>query len=442
MQLKSISKIILATTIVLLLTPWTASAKKVTWTVTGTAQATHQISELRTKFGTTSSLEGVLVKISARTKVGLVWGTYNKWGEVRTSANGRFTISKEKNRSRRQFKVEIKFDDSKMELRHRTSTSSLTKVKWYTVINGQERNSGTIDFGNLTFAQGGEEDLGNMEPRGHADIWKLMHLAVDRLEEMGSKFAYTTKLKIKYPHNGVANPDIPYANPTTKVVYIPEGWLNSDTILHECGHIWAYNHMKGEFCLTETLILTQNTHGLVNDHCVAFGEGFAEYFKDKMMEELFDHSAELPFNRRHISSTLNLTNLGLVQRHDMGWLSFFHTISTTNLHQYDFLTASASTSGRTVAQKSSAPFNCSSPNIGFRNVLNVFNENSSKGYSQKLKRDETTILAFLNRAQGILTNKMTTEYRKMFEDLARPQRTGQPSDWLCPTLTRKILRGQ
>lgn len=432
MRLISISKIILLTAAILFLTPGAASAKKVTWTVKGSLKATHQLSELSTKFGPTSSLEGVLVKVSARTKVGLVWGTYNKWGEVRTDANGKFTISKDKNQSKRQFKLEVKFDDSKMELRHKTATSSLTKVKWYTVIKDKEKSAGTIDFGNLTFAQGGKHDLGDMEPRGHADIWKLMHLVIDQLEDMGSNFEYTTKLKIKYPHNGPANPDIPYANPTTKVVYIPDGWLTSSTVIHEAGHVLVYNHMQGEICLTETLILTQNTHGLVKDSCVAFGEGFAEYFKDKMMEEIFGDQPELPFNRRHISSSLNLTDLDLVQRHDMGWLSFFHTLSTANLHKYDFLTSSASgSSGTDIVQKSIMPLGCTSPNIGFKNVLNVFNENSSKGYPNKLKRDETTILAFLDRAKGILTKKMTAEYREMFEDLVRPQRTGQPSDWLC-----------
>lgn len=432
MRLLSFSKIILLTTSILLLTPGTAIAKKVNWTVKGALKATHQISELSTKFGSTSALEGVLVKVSARTKVGPLWGTYNKWGEVRTDANGKFTISKEKDKSKRQFKVEVKFDDSKMEVRHKTATSSLTKVKWYTVIKDEEKNSGTIDFGNLTFSQGGKHDLGNTEPRGHADIWKLMHLVIDRLEAMGSNFEFTTKLKAKSPHDGVANPDIPYANPTTKVVYIPDGWLNASTILHEFGHVWIYNHMKGEICLTETLILTQNTHGLVEDNCVAFGEGVAAYFKDKMMEELFGHQPELPLNRHHISSTLKLTDLDMVQRHDMGWLSFLHSLSLANIYKYDFLTADASnSSGSSVQQKGVVPLGCASPNIGFQNVLNIFNENSSKGYSSKLKRDETTILAFLDRAKGILTNKMTTENREMFENLARPQKTGQPSDWLC-----------
>ncbi len=71
-------------------------------------------------------------------------------------------------------------------------------------------------------------------------------------------------------------------------------------------------------------------------------------------------------------------------------------------------------------------------------MLNVFNENSAKGRPNKLVRSETTILEFLDRAEDILTTKMTPDYRDMFEKLARPQRTEQPSDLLCTGLTKKI----
>jgi hypothetical protein len=438
-MMNNLKGILVVTLAVLVFSPCQAIAKDVKWTVKGTVKVTHQISELATKYGATSPLEGVLVKVSAKSKVAGVWGTYAKWDQLRTDKNGKFSFTKDKSSGDRKFKVEIKFDDSKMELRHRTATSSLTKVKWYTARDGVQKSSGTVDFGDITFRSGGANELGDMEPRGHADIWKLMHAVVDRLEDMGSNFEYTTKLKIKFPHDSaVVGQDIPYANPTTKVVYIPEGWLTSDTIIHECGHIWAYNHMKGEICLTETLILDQNTHGLVDDHCVAFGEGSAEYFKDKMEEEIFAKTAQLPYNRAYLANTLNLTNLGLVERHDMGWRSVLHMLSMPNLHKYDFFNVNATGVGSLVADKNIIPRGCTSPNIGFQNVLNVFNENSSKGRSKKLVRAETTILEFLDRAEDILTTKMTPDNRDMFEKLARPQRTEQPSEFLCTGLTKKI----
>ena len=194
--------------------------------------------------------------------------------------------------------------------------------------------------------------------------------------------------------------------------------------------------MSGEFCLTETLILTQNTHGLVDDHCVAFGEGFAEYWKDKMMEELFGDAPVLPYNREYLSNNLKLANLSLMQRYDKGWESVFHTLSTENLHKYDFLQANTSgTGGIYVVPRKLLSIGCQSPNIGFQNVMKVFNANSSKGYPNKLKRGETTITAFLARAESIL-KKMTPEFEEMYVDLVNPSKTGQPSDWLCSSPTR------
>jgi hypothetical protein len=75
---------------------------------------------------------------------------------------------------------------------------------------------------------GGKHDLGEFEPRRHADIWKLMQMAMRRLKDMGSEFEFTTQVKIKYPHDSaVVKDDIAYANPTTKVVYIPEDQISA-----------------------------------------------------------------------------------------------------------------------------------------------------------------------------------------------------------------------
>ncbi|MGD2091136.1 MAG: hypothetical protein PVH61_33485 [Candidatus Aminicenantes bacterium] len=436
MKLSTFKKIKILTLAVLFLVPLTIQAKKVKWTVKGTVKVEHQLNELKTKFGT-SPLKGIEVKVSAKSKVLGAWGTYASWGTVRTDANGKFSISKDKSTGDRKFKVQVKFQDNDLEVRHAKSTSSLTKVKWYTIVEDAQRSSGTIDFGNKIFKAGGKHDLGEFEPRRHADIWKLMQMAMERLEDMGSDFEFTTQVKIKYPHDSaMVKNDIAYANPTTKVVYIPENQFNADTILHETGHIWAYNHMSGEFCLTETLILTQNTHGLVDDHCVAFGEGFAEYWKDKMMEELFGDAPVLPYNREYLSNNLKLANLSLMQRYDKGWESVFHTLSTENLHKYDFLQANTSgTGGIYVVPRKLLSIGCQSPNIGFQNVMKVFNANSSKGYPNKLKRGETTITAFLARAESIL-KKMTPEFEEMYVDLVNPSKTGQPSDWLCSSPTR------
>ena len=152
-----------------------------------------------------------------------------------------------------------------------------------------------------------------------------------------------------------------------------------------------------------------------------------------MLEELFGETPVLPYNREHLAKDLKLTNLSLMERHDMGWLSVFHTLSTENLHKYDFLEANTSNPpGNYIVSKDSTRKGCESPKIGFQKVMKVFNANSAKGYPKKMKRDETTITAFLKRAKAIL-DKMTPELKEMYLELVNPSKTGQPSKWLCPS---------
>jgi hypothetical protein len=269
---------------------------KTTWTVKGKIAVAHQLAELIDKFDGESPLKGIEVKISAKAKVPIIgWGTWNSWGTVRTNSKGEFSISKSKNHDLRRFKIEVKFQDDDLAVRHEHATSSLTKVKWYTIIeeSSKEHKAGTVDFNQRTFKSGGKHDRGDFEARRHADIWVLYQMVIDHVAAMGSDFAFTTQVKVKYPHNGITGDAVeaPYANPTTKVIYIVKNsrgdYFNTDTLLHELGHIYAYNHVSGEICLTEGLLMDGSTHGLVDDHCVAFHEGFAQYWSDKLREELF-----------------------------------------------------------------------------------------------------------------------------------------------------------
>lgn len=55
-------------------------------------------------------------------------------------------------------------------------------------------------------------------------------------------------------------------------------------------------------------------------------------------------------------------------------------------------------------------------------VLNFSHAAEAIGFPDKLSRGETTTLAFPDRARGILTKKMTSEFRETCEALARPVR--------------------
>lgn len=418
------------------LAPATADAA-CNWTVKGDLKVQHRLTELKQQYGT-SALENVEVKVSAKHKVAGVWGTWGSWSTVRTKADGTFSTTESKNCANRRFKVEVKFQDSDLEVRHETATSSTTKVKWYTILEetSGSRSAGTYNIGTKTFMANGAKDLKDDEAWAHADIWFLYKKAIAKAASYGSAYAFTTKIKVKYPHNSwVAgdNVEASYANPTTKVIYIfrsndgKEDHLNVGTLLHEMGHIWAYNHTSGEICLTETLVTKGNTHGLVGDSCVAFHEGWAEYFSDEMTRALLGGDKQLPYARPKLQS-MGLTSQSLVQRHDDGWWSVFHTLSTPKLHNYDFNTA---TSGRVTLDPTKL-MQCQSPNVTFKQVMSVFNAGGS--YSSKLSRSETTITSFLDRAAARVSGLSSAD-ASTIKALVNPASTVQARDNMCTEVT-------
>ena len=422
------------------------AAADCTWSVTGQLSVEHQLSELQAKYGGKSYLKGIKVKVSAKEKIFGVWGTWNSWGEEITSSSGSFSVTKTKNCNPRRFKAEVKFQSDDLEVRYQYSTSDpLTDVKWYTIYEETEgeHDAGTLSLGEKTFSSSGRQDLNDWEARRHADIWVLYQLAIEYVASLGSDYQFTTQIKVKYPHDGIAgdNVETSYANPTTKVIYIVKNSVkdcfNTPTLLHELGHIWAYNHTTGEICLTETLLSNGSTHGLVDDPCTAFHEGFADWWMDKMTEALFGTSPPLPYNRAYLSTGglgTALTSLSLMQRHDDGWISVFHTLTTKDLHRYTFKESGSSVTSPYIEIKpiTIMTTNCSSPDLSFKNVLRVFNEDASAGYPSKLSRDDTTIDAFLTRVEKILSS-FTSDHRDLYKDLVDPSKTVQPSEKLCTT---------
>lgn len=430
------------------LVPGDAQAARCDWNVSGKVSVDHEKSSFRNLLGSNSKLEGINVKVSARTKVGPVWGTWNSWGTVRTSSSGNFSVRKTKNCAKRQMRVEVEFKDSGLELRHEHATSSTNKVKWYKIweAGGSGRRSGSISIGERKFAGSGSFDLDNREARSHASIWVVAQDIQDHMAGMGAGFGFTTKLRIKYPHNSAVAPDsaeASYANPTTKVVYIHKSagkdHLSPTTVAHELGHIWAYNHSSGEICLTETLLVNGNTHGLVGDHCVAFHEGFAEFFSNEILRKLYGGTKRLPKSRRFLSSSLSLANLSQAQRHDDGWWSALHMLTTSSIHRYEVGTASSGPTGNIRLVPSSIG-SCNSPHVGFKKVLRAFNANSGAGFSSKISRSETTISSFFTRVAKINAGITRAQARDM-RDFADPSKTNQPQGEMCSGMRKATRSG-
>ncbi len=427
----------------------TAQARKCDWTVRGTLRVAYErLPEMAALTGGTGALADVLVKVSARSKVAGIWGSWKTWETTRTDSRGRFTVAKRKGCGDRQLKIEVKFQDGGLEIRHRTATSSVTKVKWYEVVQdadgGRVRTSSTIDLGALTFRAGAPAQLGDFEARHHAELWSLYRLVFAHLAAKGPGFAFKNTVKIKYPHDSRVVPnarEASYVNPTTKVIYIHRSrdgrtdQFTTATLLHELGHRWAFERSRGEVCLTLDLIMTGDTHDLADDPCVAFHEGFAKYFQQQLERELFGEAPDLPYNRARLNSgvgwqRIRLTNLDLMGRLDEGWWSVLTTLSLARLYTYDFGTAGGRVGNGRITPTAVTGRSCVGPSVTFTEVLRVFEPDARAGFPEYLDRADTTIDGFLTRADAVLT-RMDADERSMFLALADPAGTMQPEDFLC-----------
>lgn len=407
-----------------------------TYTVRGKVKVAHQINELQNTLGAESPLENIQVKVSAQAKVGFVWGWFSSWDTVRTDADGSFSVTKSKNCSKRRFKVEVKFDDDDLEIRHETATTSITKVKWYTVYEDSgDVYSGSTDLnlGDLTFESGGNDDLGEFEPRRHADIWTLYHMAFDDMASYGHPFE--DKVKIKYPHDGVASdgPEASYANPLNNVIYIVKNSADddgdeADTLLHELMHIWMYQHSRGEDALAGYLAthLQRGTHDIVDQEYVAFHEGFAEYGQHVLMEDLFGEERPLPLSRTTLASQ-GLDTLEMMQFKDTGWESTFLLLALTDLEDYDF-----SSTGYRISERGLSLFKTCDDvtQIGFTRLLRIFAADSGAGYSQQIHRSEMNHDDFFTRAKDILS-QYDGDDEAVHLDLLDPESDFEPYEDIC-----------
>ncbi|MFT7624070.1 MAG: hypothetical protein ACI9WU_003256 [Myxococcota bacterium] len=408
------------------------AAAACTYTVRGTVQVDHALDTINTQWGT-SALANIQVKLYAKKKVWGIWATWGSWGTTTTDANGQFSITKSKSCDARRFKVKVKFDSDELEIRHETSTSSATKVTWYTILKETSGNhgsaAGTKDLGTFSFESGGDEALGDAEPRDHADIWVLYQAAIAELASFGSDFEFTRQVKIKYPHDGIVGDSIEasYANPFTQVIYIISNTetdaLTTNTLLHELMHIWAYQHSTGESGLVLELLMDGSTHDAQEEPFVAFHEGFASYGNDMLQECLFGDDEPKPFARPALAD--DFADLDEVTRRDDGVESALHLLTLENVHRYNFDT----TSSDTVTQKTLTMVGtCEDPTMTFKDVLSVFNADSGAGHSSSLDDSEMDIESFFERAADIVDG---FDHADLYLDLTDPTGTENPWSELC-----------
>ena len=103
------------------------------------------------------------------------FGAYASWGTVRTDSEGAFTLRNEKDKSKRKFKVKVRFADDELEV----NTGALAGLenflspKIVVFEHSQEVEGPTINIGTRTFTTGASGELGIQNNIRQATVWYM-----------------------------------------------------------------------------------------------------------------------------------------------------------------------------------------------------------------------------------------------------------------------------
>ena len=285
-------------------------------------------------------IAGVKVKVS-----GANWtGAYNSWGTDETNANGEFSV-RETECSDRSVKVQAKFESDNDDLRVKGPDSPT----WYEIYESVDPiEPSDVDLNGEPFGSGyGSGDTAISQARIDAQTWIAYRKALDYLDDIGRSALDDTVV-----HNPASlAPDGSWADPILHEIHIsPDHKTSLDTLYHELGHAWAYPREVGEGCLTWSL---PNTHEQYEDPCVAFNEGFAAFFSNKLELELNaedvlssseSSSSVKPLKRAELISCsmcedglpAGLISLSRLEESEYGWDQVFRVLTSSDVTRHLF----------------------------------------------------------------------------------------------------------
>ncbi|WP_270039719.1 hypothetical protein [Solirubrobacter ginsenosidimutans] len=276
-------------------------------------------------------LPGVEIKVSGADWLGTVGNVFGRWDTVHTNANGEFTVTHTECDQRR-VRVEAKFESASGDLRVLGSSSP----EWYVLKDtGELQLPGTIDLQGEPF--GGETgDQATGQARTDAQDWLLYRRAIDYVTSLGHSFLNPVTLNNPASlHDG----DNSWTDPVFHGIHIAPANTNSRwNMLHELGHAFAYPREQGEDCLVFGALGTDTTHGASEKPCVAFNEGFANFFASKLDEELTgagliaprDPSSSDPRSRAYLVSK-GVLNLDDASHSDLGFDQAFRILTQADI---------------------------------------------------------------------------------------------------------------
>jgi hypothetical protein len=273
-------------------------------------------------------IKGVKVKVSGRSSAG--W--YKEWDTRVTNKDGEFSVLKSEC-SDRKIKIEARFESDDLRVKGPGSPG------WYKL----HETSGTIsprtlDLGVESFGPAGDEgDQGTSQARTDAQTWMVAQRAIERLAAID--YPFLNKVTIHNPATLTGGRSA--TDPLLDDIHIdPNETADLHSLLHELGHAWLYPRVSAEGCLTFDAVLSGSTHDFQEDPCIAFNEGFADFFSRKLEQDLAAESllvsssfTTVPMSRAYLQS-IGLISLARLEGNEIGWDQVFRVLTAPDLTRY------------------------------------------------------------------------------------------------------------
>ncbi|HEU5086893.1 MAG TPA: hypothetical protein VFT99_05590 [Roseiflexaceae bacterium] len=342
------------------------------------------------------------------------FGVYASWGEVRTNSDGEWTLRKEKDKSKRKFKIKARFADSELEV----NTGLLANIEDYlspaivVFEHDHEVEGPDIQIGTRCFKAGASGELGELTNIRQAITWYLCKTVINTMQANDSYFSFDGKIHIVYPSNVVSN--IPYANGVTRCAYIQTAWWSPDTVLHEMSHLWNYDHNYGTANWIGAVLCPPDfdTHSLAERRPIAFHEGFAEYAAQALLHEIWGNEPNsirerpLPYSRNALVESLHLHTRDEVEQSDQGVFRALALLTSRALYKRRFGDKDTRLDSYPYAQAVSTPTrDCPEPpRLTIWDVLKVFQANPGAGWPTEWQvgNNDYGVVRFFERAADVL----------------------------------------
>lgn len=370
------------------------------------------------------------------------FGVYASWGTVRTDSEGAFTLGNEKDKSKRKFKVKVRFADDELEV----NTGALAGLenflspKIVVFEHSQEVEGPTINIGTRTFTTGASGELGIRDNIRQATAWYMCKKVINTMQATDSYFDFNGKIRIIYPANVVSK--IPYANGITRCAYIHstssnDGWWDAETVLHEMMHLWNYDHNTGTANWLAAVACPPDltTHGEAEQRPIALQEGFAKYAAQALLHELWGGEANsnckrpVPYARYALVNTLKLDTIDEVERSDEGVYRAFAVLTARALYKKKFGDKNTRLDNYPETQPiKHDKYDCpEAPGLDVWDVLKVFQANEAAGWENEWEvgNNEYGIRRFFERAADVLS-ALDEPTKDLMLSLIDPNSTEEP----------------